>query len=75
MSKQETSPCLKDLIHQFEIERKYMGWDKEQLSLKAGLAKCRYSHMVIGRQSPNLSTLEKLAEAFDLQLKITLEEK
>jgi transcriptional regulator with XRE-family HTH domain len=48
--------------------RKDRGWSQPQLAVKAGIAVSAVSQIENGRRSPNVSTLDKLAGAFGVEV-------
>lgn len=57
-----------DLKQRLKHLRKQRGWSQEQVASLMGMDRGQYSRVENEKVEPNLSTLKKIATAFDIQL-------
>lgn len=58
--------------NRLEYERQRKGLTQDEISKKAGIARSTYGNYATGRREPDLKTIEKLADALDIDVSLLL---
>lgn len=64
-----------DIVAQYIVLRKKMGYTQEDISKATGIARPNIARIESGRNTPTLEVLTKLAGALDMELEIRFVEK
>ena len=64
-----------DIVAQYIVLRKKMGYTQEDISKATGIARPNIARIESGRNTPTLEVLTKLACALDMELEIRFVEK